>query len=54
MSSKWKDMQDDICDVTSLQLTNNPVHVLCPEPTSSVYTFGRSSVLFVRHMSQRS
>ena len=54
MSSKRKDLRNDTCHVKSLSLTNNPVHVLCPEPTSSVHTIGRSSVLFVRHMSQRS
>ena len=52
MSSKRKDLRNDNCDVTSLSLNKNPVHVLCPGPTSSVYTIGQSSVLFVSHMSQ--
>ena len=52
MSSKRKDLRNDTFHVKSLSLTKNPVHVLCPEPTSSVHTIGRSSVLFVRHMSQ--
>ena len=42
------------CRTTRLSLTNNPVHVLCPGPTSSAHTTGRSSVLFVRLLSQRS
>ena len=40
------------CRTTRLSLTNNPVHVLCPGPTSSAHTTGRSSVLFVRLLSQ--